>query len=263
MGISILGDNKVKRYIPLFVLMMLVLSACTIRIDLGVNVNEDESGTFDLFMGFDDDLRQLMEQGGGGELDLTEQLADAPDDWTVEEYAEDGFEGMRISTDFESFDDLEAKLSEMSDDGGGGLGSDMLSDFELVHEEDEYRFRADVSGVDEGLTEAVGDSGGDVLGGIDASMMEDLFEIRFRLTLPGSIGANNADVVNGNTLTWNLDLGSNGGELHATSTTGGSSSAMLIGGGAIAAAALIGAGVAASRRRKKNAAVEAVTNSPI
>ena len=252
-----------KRYIPLFVLMMLALSACTIRLDLGVNVNEDESGTFDLFMGFDEDLRQLMEQGTGDGLGITEQLSDVPDDWTVEEVAEDGFEGVRISTDFESFDDLEAKLTEMSDDGGGGLGSDMLSDFELTHEEDEYRFRADVSGVDEGLTEAVGDSGGDMLSGIDASMMEDLFEIRFRLTLPGSIGENNADAVSANTLTWNLDLGSSGGELYATSTTGGGSSTMLIGGAAAAAVALVGFGVAASRRRKKGAAVDAVTNSPI
>ena len=139
----------------------------------------------------------------------------------------------------------------------------MLSNFELTHEEDEYRFRADVSGVDEGLTEAVGDSGGDMLAGIDASMMEDLFEIRFRLTLPGSIGENNADAVSANTLTWNLDLGSDGGELYATSTTGGSSSTMLIGGAAAAAIALAGVGVAASRRRKNKAAVDAITNSPI
>ncbi|MCP3994534.1 MAG: hypothetical protein GY722_05640 [bacterium] len=252
-----------KRYVPLFAVLVLVLSACTIRIDLVVNVNEDESGTFDLFVGFDEDLRQLMEQGGGGDLDITEQFSDAPDNWTVEEVSEGGFEGVRISTDFESFDDLEVKLAELSDDGGGGLGSDMLSDFELTHEEDEYRFRADVSGVDEGLTEAVGDSGGDMLSGFDASLMEDLFEIRFRLTLPGTIGDNNADGVNGNTLTWNLDVGADGDELYASSTAGGGSSMMLIGGAAVAAVALVGVGVAASRRRKTNAAVDAVTNSPI
>ena len=40
---------------------MLVLSACTIRLDIGVDVNEDESGTFALFMGFDEEFIRMWE----------------------------------------------------------------------------------------------------------------------------------------------------------------------------------------------------------
>jgi len=253
----------VKRYLPLFVFLALALSACTIRFDIGLNINEDESGTFTLFVGLDEELRELMETGGGDDVSMTDEFAaDAPEGWDVEEVTEDGFEGARISTGFESIEDLESKLAEMSEGGDGSMGgADMLSGFELTHEENEYKFKVDVSGLDEGLTDAVGEGGGDMMSGLDASMMEDLFEIRFRLTLPGSIGEHNADTVNGNELTWNLSMTDERDSLHATSATGGGSSAMLIGGIAVAAAAVVGVGVAASRRRKSTVEEDAVINA--
>ncbi len=204
-----------KRFIPLIMLLGLVLSACTIRFDIGIDVNEDESGTFALFMGFDEEFQQLADEGGGEGFSLTEGLEDVPEGWTVENVVEDEFEGVRISTNFESFDDLDAKLAELGDTADTGVGTDFLSDFSLTHEGDEFRFDVDVSGLDEGLTDAVGDSGGeDLFSGIDpASFFEDLFEIRFKLTLPGTIGDNNADEVDGNTLIWNVDLADEGGTL--------------------------------------------------
>lgn len=254
-----------KRYIPFFLFLTLVLSACTIRLDVGLVVNEDESGSFALFMGFDEEFQELMEQGGGEDLNLTEDLSDVPEGWTVEEVTEDGFEGVRISTDYANFEELETKLGEMSEGTDAGIGTDFLSDFGLTHEGDEFRFEADVSGVDEGLSGALGESGGeDMLSGLDASsILGDLFEIRFNLTLPGTIGANNADSVNGNTLTWNLDLTEEAGTFEAVSTVGGSSSALFIGGAAIAAVVVAGVGVTAVRRRKADAAVAAVNSTGV
>ena len=134
----------------------------------------------------------------------------------------------------------------------------------FTHEGDEFRFTADVSGVDDELSGALGGSGGeDLLSGMDPSaIIGDLFEIRFNLTLPGSITEHNADSINGNTLTWNLDLTEPEGSFEAASTVGGSSNALLFGGIAIAAVAVVGAGVVASRRRKESAALEAVANAP-
>ena len=264
MAVHPYGSHNVKRYIPLFALLALVLSACTIRVDVGLVVNEDETGTFGLFMGFDEEFQELMAQGGGEDLDLTEDLSDVPEGWTVEEVTEDGFEGVRISTDYESFEDLEAKLSEMSDGTDSGIGTDFLSDSGLTHEGDEFRFEADTSGVDEGLSGALGESGGeDMLEGMDASaILGDLFEIRFNLTMPGSITEHNADSINGNTLTWEIDVSEEGGTLLAVSTVGGGSSALLIGGIAVGALVVVGGGVAIARRRKGDAAVEAVTSAP-
>lgn len=254
-----------KRYIPALLLLTLALSACTIRLDVGLVVNEDESGSFALFMGFDEEFQELIEQGGGEDINLTEDLADVPEGWTVEEVTEDGFEGVRISTDYSSFEDLDAKLGEMGEGTDVGVGTDFLSDFGLTREGDEFRFEADASGVSEGLGDALGESGGDdMLSGMDPSMiLGDLFEIRFNLTLPGTIGANNATSVNGNTLTWDVDLTDEGGTFEAVSTVGGGSSAMMIGATAIAAVAVAGIGVVAMRRRKSNKAAAAIEAAPI
>ncbi|MDJ0952941.1 MAG: hypothetical protein QNJ81_04620 [Acidimicrobiia bacterium] len=252
-----------KRYIPLFALLALVLSACTIRLDVGLTVNENETGTFSLFMGFDQEMQDLIAQGGGGDFDLTEDLSDVPEGWTAVEVSEDGFDGVRIATDYDSFEDLEAKLAELGD-GTDGVGTDLLSDFGLSRDGDEFRFEVDASGVDEGLSGALGESGGeDLLEGVDPSViLGDLFEVRFNLTMPGSITEHNADSVNGNTLTWELEFAEEGQTLMAVSTVGGGSSALLIAGIAVAAVAVIGAGVAIARRRKGDAAVEAVTSAP-
>ena len=253
-----------KRYIPLLMILGLALSACTIRFDVDVAINEDESGTFAVFIGFDDEFQQLMEQGGADGFELTEGLEDVPDGWTVEEVTEDGFEGMKIKTDFGNLEELEQRVGELSDTGGAGVGTDFLTDFGLTHEGDEFRFKVDVSGLDEGLTDAVGDTGGDdLLAGFDAeSLFEDLFQIRFKLALPGTIGDNNADEVNGNTLIWNVDVSDEGRTYEAVSTVGGGSSALLIGAGAVAAVVVVGVGVTAVRRRRQEQAVAAVSAAP-
>lgn len=250
-----------KRYFPILLLLALGLSACTIRFDIGVEVNEDESGTFALFVGFDDEFKQLAEQGGGDDLNITEGLEDVPDGWSVEEVTEDGFEGVKIEVGFNSFEDLERRLGELNETTDTGVGTDFLSGFGLTHEGDEFRFKVDVSGVDEELTGAIGEGAGDDLfTGFD---LDELFQIRFKLTLPGEIGANNADLVEGNTLVWNVGLSEEDGTYEAVSTTGGGSSALLFAGIAAAGVVVVGVGATAARRRKDEAAVEAVTSAPI
>ncbi|MDJ0925038.1 MAG: hypothetical protein QNJ77_10790 [Acidimicrobiia bacterium] len=253
-----------KRFLPLFAVLVLLLSACTIRFDVQLEVNEDESGTFALFMGFDEEFQQLMEQGGGEGLDITEGLADVPEGWTVEEVEEDGFEGVRISTEFSDLEDLERRLSDLGEGQDSGIGTDFLGDFGLTHEGDEFRFEVDVSGLDEELSGAVGDSGGeDLLSGLDpATLFEDLFEIRFNLTLPGTIQSHNADAINGNTLTWNVDITDEGTTYQAVSTTGGGGSSLLLIGGVAAVVVIGGGAVIAMNRRRKTAAVEAVNAAP-
>ena len=253
-----------KRYLPLLTILVLVLSACTIRLDVGLTVNEDESGTFALFMGFDEEFQQLMEQSGGEGFDMTEGLADVPEGWTVEDVVEDGFEGIRITTDFADFEELEQKLGELGEGQDAGVGTDFLGDFGLTHEGDEFRFEVDVSGVDEQLSGAVGDSGGDdLLSGMDpATLFEDLFEIRFRLTLPGEIQSHNADSVDGNTLTWNVAFDEEDTTYQAVSSTAAGSSSLLLIGGAAAVIVVAGIGIAAMRNRKKDEAISAVSAAP-
>lgn len=210
-----------KRLLPLLAVFALALSACTLRVDIGVIVNEDESGSFSLFTGADEELRSLAEQGGES-FDITEGLEDVPDGWRVEEAAEDGFEGARVSADFDSFDELEALIAELNESGDGEAGTDLFTDVSLVRNGDEFRFTADVSGLSDELAGSLSEGGGeDLFSGLDpTSFFSDLFEIRFTLTLPGTIGANNADTVDGNMLVWNVSLLDDSGTYEAVSTVG-------------------------------------------
>jgi hypothetical protein len=257
-----MGVMEVKRF-ALLILVALGLSACTIRLDIGVEVNEDESGSFTVSIGLDEEIRELATQFGGEDLDLTEDIAgEVPEGFEVEEFAEDGFEGVRLSATFDSFDELNSQLEGAGGDEAEALGTDIVSNFGLTHDDDEFRFRADLTGVDEGLTDALSETGGDdLLSGFGAEQMADIFQVSFSLTLPGSIKEHNADTVNGNTLVWNISIADERGALEAVSSTAGGSSALLIGGAAAAAAALVGGGIALSRRRKK-AAVDAVNSTP-
>ncbi len=250
-----------KRYAP-FLLLALILAACTVRFDADLVVNEDESGTFTLFLGLDEQLAGLAQQFGGEDLDLSERIGAGAESWTTEEVEEDGFKGTRVATEFDDFDDLEAKLTELSEGSGGGLGTEFLSRFELTHEGDDFHFEADISGVGEVLTDVIGETeGAGMIGALDSDTIAEIFEIRFRLSLPGTIGDNNADTVSGGTLTWNLDLADDAERMVANSTLGGSSSALLFGGGAVAIAAIAGIGIAAMRRRKGNVEKKAVANA--
>lgn len=254
-----------KRYLPLFVLLTLALSACTIRFDVGVDVNLDESGTFTLFIGFDEEFQQLAEESGGEDLNITEGLEDVPEGWTVDEVNEDGFEGVRVSADFESFEDLSRRIDEIGATADTGIGTDFLSDFGLTREGDEFRFKVDVTGLDEELAGALGDTGGeDLFSGFDPStIFEDLFQIRFKLTLPGEIGANNADEIDGNTLLWNVGISDEGGTYEAVSNVSSTNSAILLGALAVAGVAVLGGVGAVMKRRKDKAAVDAVNSAPV
>lgn len=247
----------------MLMLLVLGLSACTIRFDIGMDVKEDESGSFAVFIGLDEEMRDLMSQFGGEDVSLMDQFTgQVPEGFDVEDYSEEGFEGVRLSATFSSIDELNSKLAASGNDQGGAVGTDLVSNFSLTHDGDEFRFQADLTGLDQTLTDAIGEAGGEeLMPGFGPDALSDVFDARFRLTLPGTIQDNNADSVNGNTLTWNLAVGDTRDSLQAVSSTAGGTSPFLFGGVAVVAAALIGGGVAMSRRKKKSA-VDAVNSTP-
>ncbi len=249
--------------VALLILLVLGMSACTIRLDVGVDVKEDETGSLTMFIGLDDEMSQLASQFGGDDTSIVDQLTQqAPEGFDSEPYSEDGFEGVKLSTTFNSIADLNTKLTSAGSDQAGAIGGNLVNDFSLTHEGDEFHFSANLTGVDQGLTDVIGEAGGgDMLSGFDPGVLSDAFDVRFSLTLPGNVKDNNADTVNGNTLTWNLSLDDPRDTIQAVSSTAGSSSALYIGGGAVVLAALLGGGVVMSRRKKK-AAVDAVASAP-
>lgn len=235
-----------RRAIPVILLLALVTSACQIRVDSVVTVNDDESGTFGLVLAFDEEFRQFATESGG-DMDLTSGLDGLPAGWSEQPYAEDGFEGSFISASFTDFADLQRLLSEMAAvESGDGSPDTMFDTMSLRREGDAFRFEARIEGLEEGFSE----SGGDLSfsGDEGAAMFASLFDIRFVVTLPGSIGDHNADLVEGNTLIWNIGLNDEGAKLFATSSPGGLGFLPIAG----AAVVLIGAGAFLFLRRRSS-----------
>src|SRR3970282_1963696 len=102
---------------------MLLLSACKVRVNLDSTLNENGSGTIAFAVGFDKEFRDAMEQftqgfGGEGEGvtgsgDLLADMEDnVPEGWDFERFSENGFEGGRISREFESLEHIQKQLSD-------------------------------------------------------------------------------------------------------------------------------------------------------
>ncbi len=215
-----------KRLIPLL-LLALIATACKIRVDTNVVINEDESGTFALEISLDEELRALAEEDPSfGEITVTE---DVPEGWVLEDFVDGEFEGVRASTTFEDFEGFERRLTEYAETAGAedNVAPDFLSQLELARDGDVFSFRADLSGLEAGLGAAVG--GEDDLGIDPSAFLGELFEIRLILTMPGTIVSSNADATAGSTLTWNISIVDDGRVLEAQSDVGGSGGGPIIG----------------------------------
>ena len=142
-----------KRAIPLVVLAVL-LSSCTIRFDSNTTIRSDGSGTLALEVGFDEEFRRFAEDNGGGTVDFIGDLEDVPPGWTAAEFSRDGFEGVRISVDFDNIAELDARLAEFAATSGDSAMPTFVETSGLTRSGDGYDFRTEISNLEEGLTDA-------------------------------------------------------------------------------------------------------------
>lgn len=265
--------NKVRSRILLPILsaaLALVLASCEIRVHTDLMVEEDGSGVLSSETSFDDQLMRMAEMSGQemfSDETLSDEMLPGGGEWSIEPVTGE-YTGIRVSLAFDSLDDLRAQLDDMAAATGGAFdemlggegmagGSDLadmaagagiLSDFSLTRDGDAFVFRAAVPDTGALMDEAMGD---DSLP-IDMSMLDDIFDARFTLTLPGEIVSSNADMVTGQTLVWELSL-NDGRVMEARSELPSSGAGMII---ALAVALLVLAAIvyiALDRRRRRSA----------
>lgn len=251
--------------------LALVLASCEIRIHTDLMVEEDGSGVLSSETSIDDQLMRMAEMSGeeiAPDEMLTEELLPDGGEWSIEPVTGD-YTGIRVSLAFDSLDDLRAQLDDMTAATGGAFdemfggegmagGSDLadmaagagiLSDFSLTRDGEAFVFRAAVPDTGALMDEAMGDDSMFM----DMSMLDDVFDIRFALTLPGEIVSSNADLVTGQTLIWELSLDDRARVMEARSEVPGAGAGMII---ALAVALLVLAAIvyiAVDRRRRRSA----------
>ena len=243
----------------------LILTACEFRVHTDLVIEEDESGVLSLELSVDDQLAELAESGMG--MDMEEAVGEGgegigeligeewvPDGWTIESVSGD-YQGIRASIEFENFDQLRGRMAGLSGMEGVDIpmSTGMLSDISLERDGNVFMFRLAIPEQPEDMFDGMTE---DSPMPIDPAMLEDIFDIRFTLTLPGEIVADrtNADLTTGQTLVWNLSLDDDGRVLEAQSQLPGSGAGTIIV-WAVAALVLAAAGYVWYDRRRRAAAV--------
>jgi hypothetical protein len=186
-----------RKFVLLFSLLVLVLSACRIESNINFDINEDGSAVLGIELGIDDEFLDLLAGQSGGSVDdvLDDMLSGlgglGGDDVETRKDGDMNFYGTSteiddLSTwDWESFGQG-AAFSDFSYESGdtdtfmatlgAGLGEDELGDF------------------------------GDL--GLDPSALTgDIFSANLMVKMPGDVKTSNADEVRSDgTLVWNIPL---------------------------------------------------------
>lgn len=246
-----------RRTYALLALLALVSTACQIRVDTVVSINEDESGTFAVEMAMDEELRNLSSENGG-EIDLADGMDALPPNWSVEDFVDGEFEGVRIRSSFVDIADLTAKLRALAElaEGDQAAPNELIDSLEFSRDGETFTFNARLEQLADSFAEVGGE--GLALEGLDQSeLLESLFLIRFVVTLPGTLGDNNADSVDGNTMVWVIVLDGEDRTLFAESNPGsGLSSPMLLGLAAAFFAAAAGLALYLRRRGSSDSSTD-------
>ena len=206
------APGRLRRWALLALLASAVVCTGCIRVEIGIRVNDDGSGTLSILSALDAEALRALGEDGGAEIenpfsDL--DAADLPPGAAVEAYDEDGFIGVRASVPFAAGDDIpdaiEAVLSDGGDDLSGELAgtAGLFERFDLYRDGGGWRFDAVVSPLNQ---EALSGGDGDALGVALAEQLLEDASFTIRIELPGDVEEHNADVVDGGALVWSLDL---------------------------------------------------------
>ena len=180
----------IRRWIVL-TFCALVLAACEVRSYLDIDMSDPSDGSVSVQLGFDQQFRDAMEEVGGGTDLLGELESDAPGEgWEVERFEDGEIEGVALTKEFSSLEELETIVEEGRI---SGPQESLVGAVTFTDSGDTIRFEADVP------------ESGD-FEGFDPEQVQGLltYDARIRVTFPGEVVEHNGEV-EGNTVTWSFD----------------------------------------------------------
>ncbi|MBN1322365.1 MAG: hypothetical protein JXA87_16160 [Thermoleophilia bacterium] len=202
----------------LLVVLSLSLAGCTLEMGLDTKVNPDGSGTIGVRLSADKELQDALAMAAatglgdlGGLLEGIREdvpsdvgmlflmiLGNIPTEWTVDRGTDDdGAAWLSATRSFESLEELERLARE------GPLSSFIdPAQYALFQDEGFFATKTAFSTIGS-LSElaATSSEGGQ---SIPLELLERVLRVENRVTLPGAIRDNNADEIDGNTLTWEV-----------------------------------------------------------
>jgi hypothetical protein len=231
------------RRIVLLAVIVVLLSACKVKVEQGFELNADGSGEAVMIVAFDQEAQEMLSSSVPPGVDPLEGMTSGVQPgWASEEWSQGGFKGFRATARFADPASLQ-RLVETDFSGEDG----MFQSFSIVATAGGYRLDGVLSG--ESLEQSM-DGSEDVFAGAAEDMVESFFEASIVIKLPGQVVSHNADEVRSDgTLIWNVGVSDGGRAIRAESGPGTSLPIVPMAAGALVVGAAIAGFLAWQRRR--------------
>jgi hypothetical protein len=191
-----------------------LLSASCIKIDIGIQLKADGSGTISFLTAVDSTYTDAFSSSIGGATGTPDtgssftsiDKSKLPPGATVTPYSQGKYKGEQVTAPFKSADDLPGIIEQISASSGsstdtpGSSSSSVFDNFSLKGTGETWAFDATVPAPS---SQDLGSFG------VTPEQLKVLFKdasFTVRLKLPGSVSSSNADSTKGGELTWNLDI---------------------------------------------------------
>ena len=165
------------------IIMSFLISACMIKWDMKLIVNEDLSGSYSLTAGIDEELQifalEMVQSSLGG---LDNVLESVPEGYGKSFYSDDIYDGITIRNSFNNIDEFNNQILELKSNPDTALMlipiEEISIEKELQSGQIEYRVFGEFAEIVESeVTEAE----------VEMPQMEYLYDLRLIITLPGSM----------------------------------------------------------------------------
>jgi hypothetical protein len=196
-----------RKYLLIFAMLAIVLTACRIETNVNLDIEEDGSAVVLVEVGMDDEFREAMTgQTGATEEDFINEILSIGDTSLVQRSEGD----MSYFGAAQEIDDLSQGLPVEA-------ANEMFTAFDYSFDENGASLRASIQSADTG---DFGDFEG--LGGLGEGLIGDIFSANVIVRMPGSVTSHNADEVRDGALVWEIPL-SGSLDIQAESSFGDSS----------------------------------------
>jgi hypothetical protein len=202
-----------RRYVVLFALLAIALTACRVESNVILDIEEDGSATVGAELGFDEEFQSLISDSGAAPDDLFDDLPDfGGGDVVTTERTEGDMTFFGVAT---TVDDL--STFDIS-----GVQADVFSSFSYESNDDSAALNATISATD------IGEFGGGDLPIDPSQITDDFFSANVIVRMPGSVTESNADaVLSDGALLWKIPF-SGSVDITATSTFGETSRSWML-----------------------------------
>ena len=180
-----------RKYLLIFTMLAIVLTACRIETNVNLDIEEDGSAVVLVEVGMDDEFREAMTgQTGATEEDFINEILSFGDTSLVQRSEGD----MSYFGAAQEIDDLSQGLPL-------DAAEDMFTAFNYSFDEDGAKLTASIQSAD---TAGLGDFGD--FGGLGEGLIGDIFSANVVVQMPGNVTSHNADEVRDGALVWQIPL---------------------------------------------------------